>query len=571
MPLNPKDTADQLLERLEAEYAKLSDDERTACACLIDDIAAAYGMLIGARRLTEEHFSDGLYAVFSLAPAIREDAAQLQGETYAEMLRPVFESCTDKDHPIANILFEARNKIVRILIDIVDPDDLPDKDELTDELKDVLNQAMGRLPRPQDFFIPFDNILRAFCVASEVFNFGFKGSRIRLPQHAVSLQALTQSLRVLTPRERAFFAWVHNRSIEILPKDEAALKAKLQASGLNPRFAPLVLEQVKTARDARAVFQKDARKINALMTQGTFNAPLHCSYWKNFGIDQDHPARETFALLVCALAATYDCTPEKLSDRIAESRFKDDSLRHAVFFAFAMATDHYPSDEAPACDPSRATAPACTDEDIQRLLSSIGDDEDCQRPFGPFTCLLLRTHRSLWQLSGIVARLDRHRELLKALTPVFDDVPAFIEHLFESWPSEEANGLRASRFYLTKAQTGNLGKALPRFEKDLKRFCSHSQNQLPLVEHAVIVSHMAFAHLAAMKPDDAAKKLLCKLTNKDYTDLPDVFLFWISLCNAGLGAYVTEHEDRLTKTFPELMALHREWLEVLHESCESRS
>ena len=157
MPSNPKDTADQLLERLEAEYAKLSDDERAACACLIDDIAAAYGMLIGARRLTDEHFSDGLYAVFSLAPALREDAAQLQSESYVETLRPVFESCTDEDHPIADVLFEARKKIVRILIDMVDPD-LPDKGEL----RDVLNQAMRLLPRPEDFLSPFNRILAAF-------------------------------------------------------------------------------------------------------------------------------------------------------------------------------------------------------------------------------------------------------------------------------------------------------------------------------------------------------------------------------------------------------------------------
>ena len=88
MPTHTKDAADQLLERLEAEYAKLSGDERAACACLIDDIAAAYGMLIGARRLTDKDFSDGLYAVFSLAPALREDAAQLQGETYAPSLNP---------------------------------------------------------------------------------------------------------------------------------------------------------------------------------------------------------------------------------------------------------------------------------------------------------------------------------------------------------------------------------------------------------------------------------------------------------------------------------------------------
>lgn len=564
MPSNPKDTADQLLERLEAEYAKLSDDERAACACLIDDIAAAYGMLIGARRLTEEHFCDGLYAVFSLAPALREDAAQLQSESYAETLRPVFESCTGEDHPIADVLFEARNKIVRILIDMVDPD-LPDKGEL----RDVLNQAVRLLPRPEDFLSPFNRILAAFHVAFEVFHLDFKESRIRLPQHAVSLQSLTQSLRVLTPRERAFFAWVHNRSIEILPKDEALLMEQLQASGLNPRFAPVVLEQVRNARDARAVFQKDARKIDGLMTQGKFNATLHCAYWKNFGIDQDHPAREAFALLVCALAATFDCTPEKLSDRIAKSRPEDAFLRHAVFFAVAMATDHYPSDEAPACAPPCETPPACTDEDIERLLSSVGNDEDCLRPFGPFSHLLLRVHRSLCQLGGIVAGLDR--ELLKALTPVFDDVPAFAERLFEPWASDDANGLRPSQVYLTKALTGDLGKALPRFEKDLKRLCAHSQNQLPLVEHAVIVSHMAFEHLSAMKSNDAAKQLFCKFTNKDYTELPDVFLFWISLCQAGFGAYVIEHEDRLTKTFPALMALRRQWLEILHVSGESRN
>lgn len=81
---------------------------------------------------------------------------------------------------------------------------------------------------------------------------------------------------------------------------------------------------------------------------------------------------------------------------------------------------------------------------------------------------------------------------------------------------------------------------------------------------------MAFEHLSAMGSDDAAKQLLCKFTNKDYTELPDVFLFWISLCKAGFGAYVTEHEDRLTKTFPKLMALHREWLDALHESGASR-
>lgn len=337
MPSNPKDTADQLLERLEAEYAKLSDDERAACA----------------RRLTEEHFSDGLYAVFSLAPALREDAAQLRSESYVETLRPVFESCTGEDHPIADVLFEVRNKIVRILIDMVDPD-LPEEGEL----RDVLNQAMRLLPRSEDFLSPFNRILAAFNVAFEVFLLDFKESRIRLPQHAVSLQALTQSLRVLTPRERAFFAWVHNRSFDILPKDEAVLEARLQASGLNPRFAPVVLEQVRNARDARAVFQKDARKIDALMTQGKFNAPLHCSYWKNFGIDQDHPAREACALLVCALAATFDCTPEKLYGRIAESRPEDAFLSHAVFFAVAMATDHYPSDGAPACAPPCETPPA---------------------------------------------------------------------------------------------------------------------------------------------------------------------------------------------------------------------
>ncbi len=565
MPTHTKDAADQLLERLEAEYAKLSGDERAACACLIDDIAAAYGMLIGARRLTDKDFSDGLYAVFSLAPALREDAAQLQGETYAETLRPVFESCRGADHPIADVLFEARNKIVRILIDMVDPD-LPDKGEL----RDVLNQAMRLLPRPEDFLSPFNRILAAFHVAFEVFHLDFKESRIRLPQHAVSLQALTQSLRVLTPRERAFFAWVHNRSFDILPKDEALLKSKLQASGLNPRFAPVVLEQVRNARDARAVFQKDARKIDALMTQGKFNATLHCSYWKNFGIDQDHPAREAFALLVCALAATFDCTPEKLYGRIAENRPEDAFLKNAVSFAAAMATDHYPSDDAPACAPPCETAPACTDEDIQRLLSSVGDDEDCLRPFGPFSYLFLRVHRGLCQLGGIVAGLDRHRELLKAHTPVFDDVPAFLEHAFEPWAGDEEDGLRPSQFYLTKALTGDLAKALPRFEKDLKRFCAHSQNQLPLVEHAVIVSHMAFEHLSAIGSDDAAKQLLCKFTNKDYTELPDVFLFWISLCKAGFGAYVTEHEDRLTKTFPKLMALHREWLDALHESGASR-
>lgn len=378
MPSNPKDTADQLVERLEAEYAKLSDDERAACACLIDDIAAAYGMLIGARRLTEEHFSDGLYAVFSLAPALREDAAQLQSESYVETLRPVFESCTGEDHPIAAVLFEARNKIVRILIDIVDPDQ-PDKGEL----RDVLNQAMRLLPRPEDFLSPFNRILTAFNVAFEVFHLDFKESRIRLPQHAVSLQALTQSLRVLTPRERAFFAWVHNRSIEILPKDEAVLKEKLQASGLNPRFAPVVLEQVRNARDARAVFQKDARKIDALMTQGKFNATLHCAYWKNFGIDQGHPAREAFALLVCALAATCDCTPEKLYGRIAESRPEDAFLSHAVSFAAAMATDHYPSDEAPACAPPCETPPACTDEDIQAFCLPSAMTKTACVPSGP--------------------------------------------------------------------------------------------------------------------------------------------------------------------------------------------
>ena len=32
MPTHTKDAADQLLERLEAEYAKLSGDERAACA-----------------------------------------------------------------------------------------------------------------------------------------------------------------------------------------------------------------------------------------------------------------------------------------------------------------------------------------------------------------------------------------------------------------------------------------------------------------------------------------------------------------------------------------------------------
>ncbi len=82
---------------------------------------------------------------------------------------------------------------------------------------------------------------------------------------------------------------------------------------------------------------------------------------------------------------------------------------------------------------------------------------------------------------------------------------------------------------------------------------------------------MAFEHLSAMKSNDAAKQLFCKFSNKDYTELPDVFLFWISLCQAGFGAYVTEHEDRLTKTFPALMALRREWLEVLNESGASRN
>lgn len=567
MPTHTKDAADQLLERLEAEYAKLSGDERAACACLIDDIAAAYGMLIGARRLTDKDFSDGLYAVFSLAPALREDAAQLQGETYAETLRPVFESCRGADHPIAAVLFEARNKIVRILIDMVDPD-LPDKGEL----RDVLNQAMRLLPRPEDFLSPFNRILAAFHVAFEVFHLDFKESRIRLPQHAVSLQALTQSLRVLTPRERAFFAWVHNRSFDILTKDEALLKSKLQASGLNPRFAPVVLEQVRNARDARAVFQKDARKIDALMTQGKFNATLHCSYWKNFGIDQDHPAREAFALLVCALAATFDCTPEKLSDRIAESRPEDAFLRHAVFFAVAMATDHYPSDEAPACDPSRETAPACTDEDIQRLLSSVSDDEDCLRPFGPFTFVLLRTHLNHWQLSGIVAGLDRHCGLLEALKPVFDDVPAFVEHLYQCWGSDDDRSMRRpSQLYITSDLTCDLGEALPLFLKDIERLCGHWPDQRPLIEHGVIVSHMAFEHLSAMESDDAAKRLLSKHARNEFKDMPDLLLFWIQLCQAGFGAYVTEHEDRLTKTFPKLMALHREWLEVLHESGASRN
>lgn len=151
----------------------------------------------------------------------------------------------------------------------------------------------------------------------------FEGSLIELSDNAVPTPVLVKSLRRLSSSSRACVAWGHNTIVSLLRAitndDLNTLEEKLEASGIQPLFIPAVLEQVKASEIAYEVLKADARRYSPFDRSFDYLNEQMWNLHSTVSQMPEHPVRRTFALLLAALAAMFNCRPEDVDARTSSN------------------------------------------------------------------------------------------------------------------------------------------------------------------------------------------------------------------------------------------------------------
>lgn len=306
---------ERALEAFKAKYLGLNDEERAYYARMVDNLV----VLLRAAKTYNPSLMNGLDEPASSAlewtAGLGNNAGKPTDACDPDTMHDYVESCIDWEDPLLALINDCYNTLWSIAIEICYPDDDP-----PDELIDTPTEMLEKFPDSQNLIERLNEVADFYYMAMDIFDCPFMGSRIMLPEEAVSMQTLTKSLQECPPRVRDFVAWIQNSILEQLPDTEAELEEKLRASGLRARFVPFVLEQVRTARFTRTVFQSGERKITALIRRPNPNLDFADAFAARVIKDPSHPVREALSLLLCALAATLECTPEELSSAYSRAR-----------------------------------------------------------------------------------------------------------------------------------------------------------------------------------------------------------------------------------------------------------
>lgn len=314
---NDSPDIERALEAFKAKYLGLNDEERAYYARMVDNLV----VLFQAAKTYDPSLMNGLVepasSALEWAAGRGDDAGKRTDACDPCTMHDYVESCIDWEDPLLALIYDGYNALWSIAIEICYPDDDP-----PDDLVDTPTEMLEKFPDSQNLIERLNEIADFYYMAMDNFDCPFMGSRITLPDEAVSMQTLTQSLREWPPRVRDFVAWIQNSLLEHLPESEAELEEKLRASGLRSRHVPLALEQVRTARLTRTVFQSGERKIAALIRRPHPNLDFADAFAARVTKDPSHPVREALSLLLCSLAATLECTPEELSSAYGRARLR---------------------------------------------------------------------------------------------------------------------------------------------------------------------------------------------------------------------------------------------------------
>lgn len=314
---NDSPDIERALEAFKAKYLGLNDEERAYYARMVDNLV----VLFQAAKTYDPSLMNGLVepasSALEWAAGRGDDAGKRTDACDTCTMHDYVESCIDWEDPLLALIYDGYNALWSIAIEICYPDDDP-----PDDLVDTPTEMLEKFPDSQNLIERLNEIADFYYMAMDNFDCPFMGSRITLPDEAVSMQTLTQSLREWPPRVRDFVAWIQNSLLEHLPESEAELEEKLRASGLRSRHVPLALEQVRTARLTRTVFQSGERKIAALIRRPHPNLDFADAFAARVTKAPSHPVREALSLLLCSLAATLECTPEELSSAYGRARLR---------------------------------------------------------------------------------------------------------------------------------------------------------------------------------------------------------------------------------------------------------
>lgn len=309
--------AERTLEAFKAKYLGLNDEERAYYARMVDNLV----VLLRAAKTYNPSLMNGLdepaSSALEWAAGLGADAGKPTDACDPDTIHDYVDSCIDREDPLLALIDDGYNALWSIAIEICYPDDDP-----PDDLVDTPTEMLEKFPDSQNLIERLNEVADFYYMAMDSFDCPYMGSRITLPEEAVSMQTLTKSLREWPPRVRDFVAWIQNSILEHLPDTEAELEEKLRTSGLRSRHVPLALEQFRTARLTRTVFQSGEKKIAALIRRPKPNLDFADAFAARVIKDPSHPVREALSLLLCSLAATLECTPEELSSAYSWARLR---------------------------------------------------------------------------------------------------------------------------------------------------------------------------------------------------------------------------------------------------------
>lgn len=308
---------ERALEAFKAKYLGLNDEERAYYARMVDNLV----VLLRAANDFNPSLMNGLdkpaSSALEWAAGLGDDAGKPTDACDPDTMHDYVDSCIDREDPLLALIYDGYNALWSIAIEICYPDQEP-----PDDLVDTPTEMLEKLPDSQNLIERLNEVADLYYMAMDSFDCPYMGSRIAIPDEAVSMQTLTKSLREWPPRVRDFVAWIQNSILEQLPDTEAELEEKLRISGLRSRHVPLVLEQFRTARLTRTVFQSGERKIAALIRRPKPNLDFADAFAARVTKDPTHPVRKALSLLLCSLAATLECTPEELSSAYSWARLR---------------------------------------------------------------------------------------------------------------------------------------------------------------------------------------------------------------------------------------------------------
>lgn len=574
-------TVSQALELLKAGYAELTPDQRAVYAHHVRNIAKLYGILkeSGLKDLFERPL---VHAALQWAPELADDAqaAHFDEARTDNLLRSIVMMLDDPSHPIIDLISEANGSFFDMTANHLYPEELPDcmDDPVQTYLDSIHHQEANELY--DDFMVIFDVVVSTADV-------GYMESCVALPDKAAELSDLTKSLRKLSPRSRSIAQWAHNKLLvlirELTDGQPALLEMRLKEHGLHADLRAAVLQQLKTAELARSVFSAEARKFDAYVEKhGGFDTEELNPLVRVTHAHPNHPARRTFRLLIAAVAALLDCTPETLSETAEGgaadksktlSRFEYlcaiitavEAARLSIDVAAFELSDHGKSladeDILQQAMSTSAENIEVQKEDIDRFIGCFDDKTSLDQALYPLFCAWVVSSAVLNDNpKGFADHAAEHgvpKFLVPLVVPALEFFKTMLERAGFASSPDVAEG---AAFYLkTKgADKERYEQARDHFVSLLSDTFEKAGEKISPVELQISVLRLIL-HYAYVRQESELPRIVKSNCPVDFNDseLEGIVGFGF-LCWIALEKFTHERLQRFNKAFPEAAQLMKE-------------